>query len=123
MTRAGCIVGLGPGQRSREPSCPAITEITFCAWLAQAEPGATLVYYRGFLAVDTDTPLVGLTQEERRALRQLRDAAFRAAEQGLVHLAQARLATDRFAYLAIARPRQEGAPVSLSQRLLDAQAA
>ena len=27
-------------------------EIAFCAWVAQAEPGETLVYHRGFLAVD-----------------------------------------------------------------------
>ena len=105
------------------PTSAPVTEITFCAWLAQAEPGATLVYHRGFLAVDTDTPLAGLSPDERKVLRQLRDAAFRAAEQGLVHLAQARLGIDRFAYLAVARPRLEGVTSSLSTLLLDAQAA
>jgi hypothetical protein len=104
------------------PTCAPVTEITFCAWLAQAEPGATLVYHRGFLAVDTDTPLAGLTPDERKVLRQLRDAAFRAAEQGLVHLAQARLGIDRFAYLAVARPRLKVVPGSLSTLLLNAQA-
>ena len=31
-----------------------VTEISFCAWLAQAEPGDRLEYHRGYLAVDTD---------------------------------------------------------------------
>jgi hypothetical protein len=50
-------------------------------------------------------------------------AAFRAAEQGLVPLVQERLETDRFAYIAIARPRPKAATASLSALLLDAQAA
>ena len=32
---------------------PALDEIGLSAWIAQAEPGETLVYHRGFLAVDT----------------------------------------------------------------------
>ena len=46
--------------------------------------------------------------------------ATRAAEQDLVHLVQARIGPDQFAYIAIARrkPRQAGA--SLSVRLLEA---
>ena len=105
------------------PAMASMDEIAFCAWVAQADPGAALVYHQGFLAVDTDTVLAGLSPEARGALRQLRDAAFRAAEQGLVHLVQQRLATDRFAYIAIARPRRQGAPASLAAQLLDAQAA
>ena len=48
-------------------------------------------------------------------------AALRAAEQGLVHLVQARIGPDQFAYIAIARakPRQSGGP-ALSVRLLQA---
>jgi len=97
-----------------------ITEINFCAWIAQAEPGQVLVYYRGFLAVDTDTPLAGLSPGERRALRSLANAAFRAAEQGLVHLVQLRLAIDRFAYIAIARPKPTSARPASYVRLLAA---
>ena len=32
---------------------PALDEIGLSAWIVQAEPGETLVYHRGFLAVDT----------------------------------------------------------------------
>lgn len=100
-----------------------IDEIGFCAWVAQAEPGATLVYHRGFLVVDTDRLLSKFPVEARGALRLLGDAAMRAAGEGLVHLVQVRLSTNRFAYIAIARPRPKGAPASLSSLLLEARAA
>ena len=98
-------------------------EIAFCAWVAQADPGAALTYHQGFLVVDTDKTLSTLPPPSRTDLRRLADAAFRAAEHGLVHLVQTRIATDRFAYIAIARPRRQGAPASLAAQLLDAQAA
>jgi hypothetical protein len=106
----------------RVTSAP-INEIGFCAWVAQAEPGAALVYHRGFLVVDTDRLLSKLSVEARGALRLLGDAAMRAAEEGLVHLVQVRLSTNRFAYVAIARPKPKGATASLASLLLEARAA
>lgn len=95
-----------------------MSDIAFYAWVSQATEGEALVYYRGFLAVDTETELGGLSVQERRALRALGDAAFRAAQQSLVHLVQMRLATDCFAYLAIARPKpREQKPRSLVRLL------
>ena len=95
-------------------------EIAFCAWVAQAEPGETLVYHRGFLAVDAVGIVSKLSSDQQRALRLVAAAALRAAEQDLVHLVQARIGPDQFAYIAVARrkPRQAGA--SLSVRLLEA---
>lgn len=101
-------------------SSRAINEIGFCAWVAQAEPSAAVVYHRGFLVVDTDELLSKLSPEARGALRQLANAAMRAAEQGLVHLVQTRLTTDHFAYIAIARPKPRRPGVALSRRLLEA---
>lgn len=31
-----------------------VSEMSFCAWLAQDEPSEALTYHRGFLVVDTD---------------------------------------------------------------------
>ena len=96
----------------------SLSEISFCAWVAQAAANEVLVYHRGFLAVDKDTPLAGLSPQEQRALRCLADAAFRAAEQGLIHLVQERLARDRFAYLAIARPKPASGRATTHVQLL-----
>ncbi len=123
MTMAQVVSPSIPPARPAPAAPLPMDEIAFAAWVAQAEPGAVLVYHRGFLVVDADNALVGISPEACRALRHLRAAAFRAAEQGLVHLVQQRLAADRFAYIAIARPRRQGAPASLASQLLDAQAA
>ena len=98
----------------------AVSEIEFCAWLAQAEPGEALTYHRGFLVVDTDPVISNLPCDERMALRAVADAAFRAAAQGLVHLVQLRMATDRFAYVAIARPKPTPPRPAFAARLLEA---
>ena len=98
----------------------AVSEIEFCAWLAQAEPGETLTYHRGFLVVDTDPVISNLPCDARMALRAVADAAFRAAAQDLVHLVQLRLATDRFAYVAIARPKPTPPRAAFAARLLEA---
>ena len=81
-----------------------ITDISFCAWLAQAEAGDALIYHRGLLVVDKDHAISTLPAEQRLAVSLVADAAFRAAQEGLVHLVQKRLAMDRFLYIAIARP-------------------
>lgn len=100
-----------------------LDDIQFLSWVDQAEGGDRIEYHRGFMVVDTDKQISKLAPDERRVLRDLADAAFRAAMQDLVHLVQARLATDRFAYIAIARPRPKGAPALRASRLLVAEAA
>ena len=72
-------------------SGPALDEIGLAAWIAQAEPGETLVYHRGFLAVDATSVISQLPAAQQRSLRLVASAALRAAEQGLVHLVQARI--------------------------------
>jgi hypothetical protein len=100
-------------------SLPHSDEISFCAWVAQAEPGDRLQYHCGFLAIDTFALFSGRSDKERTELRKLADRSFRAAETGLVHLVQERIDTDQFAYIAVARPKPKAAAVSLSKLLLD----
>jgi hypothetical protein len=97
-----------------------ITDIDLYAWLAQADAGDALIYHRGFLAVDTDKLISDLPAERRDALRSLGDAAFRAAGQGLVHLVQERIGPDKFAYVAIARPKPKPPRSAAITRLLEA---
>ena len=101
----------------------ALTEIEFCAWVAQAALGDRLEYHRGFLVLDIFPMLGRLADREREELARLGSRAFWAAEQGLVHLVQERVGPDRFAYIAVARPKPKHAAASLSALLLEEQAA
>ena len=105
--------------RARRP----LTEIEFCAWVAQAVPGDRLEYHRGFLVLDIFPMLGRLADREREELTRLGSRTFWAAEQGLVHLVQERVGPDRFAYIAVARPKPKHASASLSALLLEEQAA
>jgi hypothetical protein len=86
---------------------PLITEIDLCAWLSQAAPGDALEYHRGFLVLDTDPRITGLSNSNRLELVQVARRAWWAAEKNRAHLVQRRLGENRFSYLAIARPRPE----------------
>lgn len=99
---------------------PRLTDVELYAWITQADAGDALVYYRGFLAVDTDTLVSDLPAERRIALRNLGDAAFSAAEQGLLHLVQERIGHDQFTYVAIARPKPKTYRSAAISRLLEA---
>lgn len=100
---------------------PELDDIQFCAWVATAEPGDCLHYHTGFLALDALIWPGSAAEPHVWTLRDLADAAMRAAEDDLVHLVQARLGPDRFAYLAIARKKPAAiTAASLSARLLEA---
>ena len=98
-------------------------EIEFCAWVAQAVPGDRVEYHRGFLVLDTFPTFSHLPDAQRTELAKLASRAFWAAEQGLVHIVQERIDTDRFAYIAVARSKPQGAAASLSDLLLEEEVA
>ena len=88
------------------------TEIDLLAWVGQASPGDILEYHQGFLALDRTSH--GHKERDRAALGQVASQAMRLAEHGLVHLLQRRVCSERFSYLAIARPRTVSSPLSIS---------
>ena len=98
----------------RSAPTPPLTEIEFCAWVAQALPGNRLEYHRGFLACDTCAALSCLEDGARRELRRLGARALWTAEHRLVHLVQARIEPGVYAYLAVARSKPRTTPASLS---------
>lgn len=94
----------------------AVSEITLMAWVDVAEPGARLVYHRGFLVVDTTPNVSTLGKPALEDLRATANAAYRLSELGRIHLVQERLGPDRFVYLAIARPHKGAVqPASVKQ--------
>ncbi|WP_173934283.1 hypothetical protein [Chelativorans sp. Marseille-P2723] len=90
-----------------------LTEAQFCAWIGQSAPGATIQYHCGFLAIDMVRASSNLPETDRKELVRVGRRAWWAFDQGLVHLVQRRLGTDRFAYLAIARARPKKMQASL----------
>ena len=101
------------------PASPLrLTEIDLCAWISQADAGDVLEYHRGALAIDRLRGMSKLPRAECDRVDLLADRAWTAAAQQLVHLVQHRLGTDRFSYLAIARPKPRGAEAALSALLL-----
>lgn len=74
-------------------------------WLIDARPGAQAVYHCGHLASDLAPGSRTLTQQRRRELAVLAQAAWRLGERGLVDLVQRRVDETACAYLVIARRR------------------
>ena len=81
--------------RTRRPS-----RVAFYGWLERARAGEQLEYHRGLLIWDR-SPASELAEDDRRALAEMADAVFRAAEGGRVHLVQRRHGPFDFSYLAI----------------------
>jgi hypothetical protein len=92
----------------------------FWSWLARPEPGAALEYHRGLLILDR-SPASELSEDERRTVAKLADAASQAAEQGRVNLVQRRNGPFDFSYLAIkaAPARGKQVPRCLSNAGVD----
>lgn len=72
----------------------------FRGWLARTGSCPWFEYHRGLLIWDR-SPGAELSDDDRRALAKIADAAFQAAERGQVHLVQRRCGPFDFSYLAI----------------------
>lgn len=91
-----------------------LDQTSFCAWVAQANPGEALEYHRGFLCLDRGGPETKAAESYQAKLDALADQAFDLSERGFVHLVQQRLGDASFRYLAIARPQPEGQSINFS---------
>jgi hypothetical protein len=92
------------GPCARAPSGAAISLTGFNRWLLRAQPGQQLEYHRGMLTRDR-SPASGMSDEQRRAVARIADAALRGAEDGLVHLVQRRNGPFDFSYVAVCANR------------------
>lgn len=97
----------------REEESP-VDETRLCAWLAQARPGDTLEYHRGFLIIDRVPLPDERDPDRRRRLMRTGDRAMQLEAKGLVHLVQRRLGRGLFSYLVIARTLPMAKPHALA---------
>jgi hypothetical protein len=97
------------------PQQDPISEIQFCAWVAQAEPGDRLEYHRGFLAIDICQAVTTLEPNARKELELLAERARWSEAARLVHLVQQRCGPSQFSYIAIARPKTPSTQKAVAQ--------
>jgi hypothetical protein len=90
-----------------------LTAGRFRSWLARSEPGAVLEYHRGLLILDR-SPASELSEDERRTVAKIADAALNSAADGLVHLVQCRHGPFDFSYVAIKAAPARGKRASRS---------
>ena len=78
-----------------------IDENGICDWLADANPGATLIYYRGHLGHDRMPSTKALPEMLRRQLVDVASRVQQAADDERVFLLQRRNGEHDFSYVAV----------------------
>ena len=82
----------------------------FCDWLADAESGSAIAYYRGHLVFDRLPEKSGLSIQKRHALAAVADRVMTAAANGFCFPLQRRLGPNDWLYLAVRASRLRSAP-------------
>lgn len=98
-----------------------LDENGFVDWLIDAEPGDTLIYYRGHLSHDRMPSTKVFDDLRRRKLTDLANRVLAAEAQGLVMPVQRRVGKHEWLYLAIRtrgglRPPQNQNPTAAFAR-------
>ncbi|KPL53179.1 hypothetical protein ABB55_13950 [Prosthecomicrobium hirschii] len=82
----------------------------FCDWLAEAEAGAAIAYYRGHLVFDRLPEKSSLTDQQRQALVAVADRVMSAAANGFCFPVQRRLGPNDWLYIAVRASPLRSAP-------------
>ena len=95
-----------PGQtsvRAVRTSAPSrmMNDVDLCVWVADAKPGARILYYTGHLSRDRLRHIEGYSESVRRRVVELGDAAWMLGEESWVHLVQRRISYGCWDYIAV----------------------
>lgn len=104
-----------------QPVLPArdiLTDIDLCAWVSDAQPGDSLVYYRGHLSHDRARVARVYTDEPRWRLDWLARRALVLNANGWIDLVQRRRGPAVWDYIAI--KRRAAPPASAMRHVVDA---
>jgi hypothetical protein len=98
-----------PESRSLTPK-DVMNDVDLCVWVADAKPGARIVYYTGHLSRDRLPHIDGYSEAVRRKIGELGNAAWKLGEVNWVHLIQRRVSYGCWEYIAVRRaetPKQK----------------
>ena len=97
--------------RSRDLTVSDImNDVDLCVWVADARPGARIVYYTGHLSRDRLPHIDGYSEAVRRKIGELGNAAWMLGNENWVHLIQRRVSMGCWEYIAVRRadsPKQK----------------
>ena len=97
--------------RSRDLTVADImNDVDLCVWVADAKPGARIVYYTGHLSRDRLPHIDGYSEAVRRKIGELGNAAWMLGDENWVHLIQRRVSMGCWEYIAVRRadtPKQK----------------
>lgn len=80
-----------------------LNDVDLCVWVADAKPGARIVYYTGHLSRDRLPHNDGYTEAVRRKIGELGNAAWMLGNENWVHLIQRRVSMGCWEYIAVRR--------------------
>ena len=90
--------------RSRDlVAADIMNDVDLCVWVADAKPGARIVYYTGHLSRDRLPHIDGYTEAVRRKIGELGNAAWMLGNENWVHLIQRRVSMGCWEYIAVRR--------------------
>lgn len=98
-----------PESRSLTPK-DIMNDVDLCVWVADAKPGARIVYYTGHLSRDRLPHNDGYSEAVRRKIGELGNAAWMLGNENWVHLVQRRVSMGCWEYIAVRRantPKQK----------------
>ena len=87
-----------------------MNDVDLCVWVADAKPGARIVYYSGHLSRDRLPHNDGYSEAVRRKIGELGNAAWMLGNEHWVHLIQRRVSMGCWEYIAVRRadtPKQK----------------
>jgi len=80
-----------------------MNDVDLCVWVADAQPGDSLVYYTGHLSRDRLPHNDGYSDAIRRKIAELGNAAWILGDENWVYLIQRRVSMGCWEYIAVRR--------------------
>lgn len=86
--------------RSLAPNV-VMNDVDICVWVADAQPGDSIVYYTGHLSRDRLPHKDGYSEPVRRKIGELGNAAWMLGDENWVHLVQRHVSYGCWDYIAV----------------------